>query len=174
MVDKVSKIYAVAIFEIATEEDKILSILELLDGMKELYETNIEFKEFMKNPLIKKEQKLDMIKKICSEAKDIEQEIMLYLVRKNRLDEISNIAYEYRELYYSKENIVGIKGIFSMELSVEQKAKLIEKLEKITNKKINFEQEIDPKLIGGGILKIGDKILDGSIRTQLAQMAKGE
>ena len=51
---------------------------------------------------------------------------------------------------------------------------LIEKLEKITNKKINFEQEIDPKLIGGGILKIGDKILDGSIRTQLAQMAKGE
>ena len=75
MVDKVSKIYAVAIFEIATEEDKILSILELLDGMKELYETNIEFKEFMKNPLIKKEQKLDMIKKICSEAKDIEQEI---------------------------------------------------------------------------------------------------
>ena len=174
MVDKVSKIYAVAIFEIATEEDKILSILELLDGMKELYETNIEFKEFMKNPLIKKEQKLDMIKKICFEAKDIEQEIMLYLVRKNRLDEISNIAYEYRELYYSKENIVGIKGIFSMELSVEQKAKLIEKLEKITNKKINFEQEIDPKLIGGGILKIGDKILDGSIRTQLAQMAKGE
>ena len=174
MVDKISKIYAVAIFEIATEEDKILSILELLDGMKELYETNIEFKEFMKNPLIKKEQKLDMIKKICSEAKDIEQEIMLYLVRKNRLDEISNIAYEYRELYYSKENIVGIKGIFSMELSVEQKAKLIEKLEKITNKKINFEQEIDPKLIGGGILKIGDKILDGSIRTQLAQMAKGE
>jgi F-type H+-transporting ATPase subunit delta len=174
MVDKVSKIYAVAIFEIAIEEDKILSILELLDGMKELYETNIEFKEFMKNPLIKKEQKLDMIKKICSEAKDIEQEIMLYLVRKNRLDEISNIAYEYRELYYSKENIVGIKGIFSMELSVEQKAKLIEKLEKITNKKINFEQEIDPKLIGGGILKIGDKILDGSIRTQLAQMAKGE
>ena len=174
MVDKISKIYAVAIFEIATEEDKILSILELLDGMKELYETNIEFKEFMKNPLIKKEQKLDMIKKICSEAQDIEQEIMLYLVRKNRLDEISNIAYEYRELYYSKENIVGIKGIFSMELSVEQKAKLIEKLEKITNKKINFEQEIDPKLIGGGILKIGDKILDGSIRTQLAQMAKGE
>ena len=174
MVDKVSKIYAVAFFDIALEEDNILGILQLLDDMKNLYETNIEFKEFMKSPIIKKDQKLDMIKKVCSSHQDIEQEIMLYLVKKNRLDEISNIAYEYRELYYSKENIIGIKGIFSVELTLEQKEKLIGKLEKITNKKINFEQEIDPALIGGGILKIGDKILDGSIRTQLAQMAKGE
>lgn len=174
MVDKVSRVYAVAFFEIATEEEKVLSVLELLDDMKKLYETNDEFKEFMRNPIIKKEQKLDMIKKVCFEAEEIEQEIILYLVKKNRLAEIANIAYDYRELYYTSENILGVEGSFSIELTEEQKEKLIKKLEKLTNKKINFEQKIDPTLIGGGVLRIGDKVLDGSIRTQLAQLAKGE
>ena len=67
-----------------------------------------------------------------------------------------NFAYSF---YYIEKNIIDVKGIFASDLSAEQKDALIKKLENSTKKNVNLEVEIDKSLIGGGILKIGDKVI---------------
>lgn len=101
---------------------------------------------------------------------EIDTNIALYLVTKGRFSEISGILEEYKSIYYKENNIIDVKGIFANEISEEQKLELTKKLEKTTKKKINLEVEIDSSLIGGGILKIGDKVVDGSIKAQIESM----
>lgn len=174
MVEKVGKRYADAIYDIAREMGIVLDVFALLKEVDTLYNKNPEFREFFQHPLVKKEDKLALIEKIFSEQKEIERNIVLYLVERGRVTEIKGILEEYKALYYNENGIVDVKATFASEITDEQRKKLIEKLEKNTNKKVNLDFIVDSSLIGGAILKIGDKIIDGSIKTQLSNMAKGK
>ena len=79
---------------------------------------------------------------------------------------------EYLKIYYAKNQILDVEATFAMELTEAQKAKLVANLEKSTKKKVNIKVNVDKSIIGGGILKIGDKIIDGTIKTQLSTLAK--
>ncbi|MGL6167023.1 MAG: ATP synthase F1 subunit delta, partial [Fusobacteriaceae bacterium] len=162
------------IYDIAREMEIVLDVFALLKEVDTLYNKNPEFREFFQHPLVKKEDKLALIEKIFSEKTEIEKNIVLYLVERGRIIEIKSILEEYKTLYYNENRIVDVKATFASEITDEQKKKLIEKIEKNTNKKVNLEFTIDTTLIGGAILKIGDKIIDGSIKTQLGNMAKGK
>lgn len=170
MVDKVGKRYAEAIYDIAQEEKKVKEIHNLLEELRELYYSNSEFKDFISHPLIKLDDKLKLVEKIVQEQDEIERNIALYLVTKGRIPDIKEIQEEYKILYYSANNILDVKSTFAKEPSELQKRNLIEKLEKKTSKKINLQVEIDNSIIGGAIIKIGDKIIDGSIKTQIQNM----
>lgn len=174
MVEKVGKRYADAIYDIAREMGIVLDVFSLLKEVDTLYNKNLEFREFFQHPLVKKEDKLALIEKIFSEQKEIEQNIVLYLVERGRISEIKSVLEEYKALYYEENGIIDVKATFANEITEEQLKKLVEKLEKNSNKKVNLEFAVDSSLIGGGILKIGDKIIDGSIKTQLNKMAKGK
>ena len=73
---------------------------------------------------------------------------------------------------YKEEGKLPVIAVFTKELSENQKNKLIEKLEKKYNKKIVLSLEVDESIIGGGILKIGNNVIDGSIKHQLEDMKR--
>ena len=172
MVDKVGQRYAQAIYEIAQDQKRVVEIYQLLQELNGLYYENRDFKEYLSHPLVKLDDKLSLIEKIMTEQEEIDKNISLYLVSKGRLGDIKDILEEYKKLYYIEKNIIDVKGIFASDLSAEQKDALIKKLENSTKKNVNLEVEIDKSLIGGGILKIVDKVIDGSIKSQLASMSK--
>ncbi|MFA6878472.1 MAG: ATP synthase F1 subunit delta, partial [Fusobacterium sp.] len=89
------------------------------------------------------------------------------ILSKGRIQNIKEIVTEYLKIYYLKNNILDVEAIFSKEISEAQKSKLIKNLKKRTKKTINLKVVIDKSIIGGGILKVGDKIIDGTIKTQL-------
>ena len=171
MVDKASKRYAEAIFDIATEEKIVLEMSETLKSTSDLFDTNIDFKNFFRHPLIKKEEKIAMIEKLFGDAKETCKNVLSYLIEKGRISQIKEICEEFKNLYYEANNIVDVIATFASEISEQQKAELITKLTNSTKKTINLEVVLDKSLIGGGMIKIGDKIIDGSLRAQLAQMA---
>lgn len=88
------------------------------------------------------------------------------------MENIRNIVAEYLKIYYEKNQILDVEATFAVEPSELQKQKLIEKLMKKTGKKINLEVKIDKAIIGGGIIKIGDQVTDGSIRKELNSLRK--
>ena len=73
------------------------------------------------------------------------------------------------KIYNENHNRLIVTAIFAKELTEEQKTRLIRKLEKIKNKKILLHVVVDKSIIAGGILKIGDEVIDGSIRTQIKE-----
>ena len=164
---QVGRRYSKAIFEIAEEKNQVKEIYEMLNSAMVLYRTDKEFKNFILNPLIDSEQKKSVLNKIFGKDNSDNLNILLYILDKGRMNCIKYIVAEYLKIYYRKNRILDVKATFTKELTDEQKKKLIDKLSQKTGKEINLEIKIDKDILGGGIIRIGDKIIDGSIRREL-------
>lgn len=169
---QVGRRYSKAIFEIAEEKNQVKEIYEMLNSAMVLYRTDKEFKNFILNPLIDIEQKKSVLNEIFGKDNSKNLNILLYILDKGRMNCIKYIVTEYLKIYYKKNRILNVKAIFTKELTDEQKKKLIDKLSQKTGKEINLEVKIDKDILGGGIIKIGDKIIDGSIRRELDNWRK--
>lgn len=169
---QVGRRYSKAIFEIAEEKNQVKEIYEMLNSAMVLYRTDKEFKNFILNPLIDSEQKKSVLNKIFGKDNSNNLNILLYILDKGRMNCIKYIVAEYLKIYYRKNRILDVKATFTKELTDEQKKKLIDKLSQKTGKEINLEIKIDKDILGGGIIKIGDKIIDGSIRRELDNWRK--
>lgn len=169
---QIGKRYAVAIYDIAEKSDKVKDLHSDLNTVMELYIRDEEFKNLVDHPLVKKEEKKKILSDVLKGMDEFGMNIVDYLVDKGRLSNIRSIVAEYVKVYYEKNQIVDVLATFALEPSEDQKSKLIEKLEKKTGKKVNLEVNIDTNIIAGGIIKIGDEIIDGSLRRQLDTLAK--
>jgi len=169
---QVGRRYSKAIFEIAEEKNQVKEIYEMLNSAMVLYRTDKEFKNFILNPLIDNEQKKSVLNEIFGKDNSENLNILLYILDKGRMNCIKYIVAEYLKIYYRKNRILDVKATFTKELTDEQKKKLIDKLSQKTGKEINLEIKIDKDILGGGIIKIGDKIIDGSIRRELDNWRK--
>ena len=169
---QVGRRYSKAIFEIAEEKNQVKEIYEMLNSAMVLYRTDKEFKNFILNPLIDNEQKKSVLNEIFGKDNSENLNILLYILDKGRMNCIKYIVAEYLKIYYRKNRILDVRATFTKELTDEQKKKLIDKLSQKTGKEINLEIKIDKDILGGGIIKIGDKIIDGSIRRELDNWRK--
>ena len=169
---QVGRRYSKAIFEIAEEKNQVKEIYEMLNSAMVLYRTDKEFKNFILNPLIDSEQKKSVLNKIFGKDNSDNLNILLYILDKGRMNCIKYIVAEYLKIYYRKNRILDVKATFTKELTDEQKKKLIDKLSQKTGKEINLEIKIDKNILGGGVIRIGDKIIDGSIRRELDNWRK--
>ena len=169
---QVGRRYSKAIFEIAEEKNQVKEIYEMLNSAMVLYRTDKEFKNFILNPLIDNEQKKSVLNEIFGKDNSENLNILLYILDKGRMNCIKYIVAEYLKIYYRKNRILDVKATFTKELTDEQKKKLIDKLSQKTGKEINLEIKNDKDILGGGIIKIGDKIIDGSIRRELDNWKK--
>ena len=164
---QVGRRYSKAIFEIAEEKNQVKEIYEMLNSAMVLYRTDKEFKNFILNPLIDNVQKKSVLNEIFGKDNSENLNILLYILDKGRMNCIKYIVAEYLKIYYKKNRILDVRATFTKELTDEQKKKLINKLSQKTGKEINLEIKIDKNILGGGIIRIGDKIIDGSIRREL-------
>ena len=164
---QVGRRYSKAIFDIAEEKNQVKEIYELLNSVMVLYRTDKEFKNFIRNPLISNEEKKLVLNEIFGKDNRDNLNILLYILDKGRINCIKYIVAEYLKIYYRKNRILDVRATFTKELTDEQKKRLIDKLSQKTGKEINLEIKIDKNILGGGVIRIGDKIIDGSIRREL-------
>lgn len=169
---QVGRRYAEAIYSIAESNDKVKDLNGDLNSVMELYIKDKEFKNLVDHPLVKNEEKKEFIGKVLKDMDSFTLEILNYLIDKQRLSNIRGIVAEFVKIYYEKNQMVDVEATFAISPSDEQRAKLTTKLEKRTGKKVNLEVKIDKSIIAGGIIKIGDEIIDGSIRRQLDTISK--
>lgn len=169
--NQIGKRYAEAIYEVAVQKNEVKSIYDVLNATMELYKTDVDFRNFITHPLIKESEKKETLKKIFSDSND-GVEILFYILEKGRIAQIREIVAEYVKLDYAKNQILDVEATFAVALSDEQKEKLSKNLENKTGKKIKLVVNVDKSLIGGGIIKIGDEVTDGSIRRQLETLTQ--
>lgn len=169
---KLARVYAQAIFDIGIENDQIFSILEMLDVLLNHIKSDEEFKNFLTYPIIDSSVKKKIINILYKDIKLELKDVLDYLVDKERLVYIEQIRNEYLKIYYEQHNQLIVTAIFPCKITKEQEERLIKKLEKMNKKKILLNTRIDESLIAGGIIKINDHVIDGSMKAQIEQFRK--
>lgn len=170
--EAIAKRYASAIYDIAESSDKIGEIREALNILAENYNEDEEFKVFLLDPSIKYDEKVEYLHKSFDFISEDAFKIINYLVKKGRVSLAEKIRDSYLKIYYEKNNKILVNATFTKELSDNQRETLMKKLEEKYKKKIVLNLSVDEELIGGGIIKIGNKVIDGSIKSQIENIKK--
>jgi len=170
--EAIAKRYASAIYDIAESSDKIGEIREALNILAENYNEDEEFKVFLLDSSIKYDEKVKYLHKSFNFISEDAFKIINYLVKKGRVSLAEKIRDSYLRIYYEKNNKILVNATFTKELSDNQRKALMKKLEEKYKKKIVLNLSVDEELIGGGIIKIGNKVIDGSIKSQIENIKK--
>ncbi len=167
-----AKRYAKALFAIGKEDGKYEAYNDALRGVAELFATVPEVQDALTNPLYP----LDVREKAMTAligamgADKIIGNFLTLLVQKKRTAIIPEIAEVFRVMVDEDKNISHGSVVSAVELSAELRSAIQDTLEKLTGKKVELTASVDPAIIGGMVAKVGDLVLDGSIRTQLASL----
>lgn len=165
-----AKRYAKALFAVSQEEGKSEAYREALGVLGDFLVQHPEAMDALTNLLYPMELREKVMKQLISELQaDAYMANFLNLVlQKKRAGILPEIASEFQSLVDADQNISRGKVITASEISGDLQAKVQTTLENITGKKVILSTEIDPAIIGGIIAKVGDLVMDGSIKTQLA------
>lgn len=160
--------YAKALFSLGKEGAKNENYSEALGAIADLYKEE-QVENALVNPLYPLDARQKIMAKIAElvKADTVLTNFLNLLVEKKRADILPDIAYEMQAMVDLEQNISHGSVISAIDLDESLKEKIQKSLEKITGKKVILEASVDPSIIGGVIAKVGDLVLDGSIRTQL-------
>jgi F-type H+-transporting ATPase subunit delta len=166
--------YAQALFEVASERGGADDIENDLEGIKKLLETNREFRDILYHPSITKTDKKDIINKTigrqCS-SKWVRN--LLYILIDKRREKILDFLPDvFKGVAGQIRGVVSVKVQTAFPLTGTRRVKLKENIEKLTKKKVELETEVNKEIIGGMIIRIENKIIDGSITNHLKNLKK--
>lgn len=165
--------YAIAMIELAEKHGLLDAVNADLYLIKETINSSAELQDFVEHPLISGEDKKDALHKIFSEAISVYSlNLIRLLADKNRLFILRFIAEYYNKLLCEKRNIDTAEVITAIEIDENTVNRVKDKLEKLFKKQIKVSPRVDKDIIAGMIVKIGDKIIDGSIKTKFENMKK--
>ena len=174
MAKLVSKTYGDALFAVALEENRMDEFFEAVKVVADILRTNEDFGKLMNHPKIMKEDKVKIVEDTFSGR--IPKEIvgvMTILVTKGRAEEMLSV-FDYFIDLVKEEKKIGIASVTTaVRLSDKQKAKVEQKLLD-TTKYETFEMNysVDASLIGGMVIRIGDRVVDSSIKTKLYELSR--
>ena len=169
---KVARRYAKALLIIGKEDDKAETYKEELNRFSDLITREKELEQAIANPLYDVGGRKKVLQAVIDKVNisKVMSSFLLLLFDKGRFGFLSDINEFYKNLADELKGIVRASLVSATELSSETVEKIRTTLSKKTGKDIILEVEQDPSLIGGIVSRIGDLVLDGSIKTQLLNM----
>ncbi len=165
--------YSRAIFEIAQEENKLEAYgKELATVRKELFQS-AEARGFFQNPQVEAKAKKELLTKCFKgELSETVMNFLLLLADKRRIGIFEAIEEDFRTLSNEAMGIVIADVTTARALGKSQQDKLTKKLATVTGKKVKLRLHEDERLIGGVVVKIGDKRIDGSVTGRLEKLRR--
>ena len=162
--------YAKAVFTVGTENGKFEAYNESLQAVAKLYENNPDVVDALTNPLYPMEIREKVMGGIVKsmDVDSVMSNFLNLLVEKKRVEILPEIAEGFNAMVDDAKNVSHGTVVSAIELSAELQAKIQSTLEKLTGKTVELTTSVDPTIIGGMVAKVGDLVLDGSIKTQLA------
>ena len=174
MAKLVSKTYGDALFELALEKNQMDSMLEEVKAVSFVLKENEDLTKLMNHPKVVKEEKIEIIENIFKGRVSMELVgLMRLIVEKGHFNEMDSVFVYFDERVKEYKNIGTAYVTSAVELKEEQKAALMKRLLD-TTKYVEFEMhfEVDASLIGGMTIRIGDRVVDSSIKNKLNDLTR--
>jgi F-type H+-transporting ATPase subunit delta len=165
--------YSVALFEAGKEQNRIDAYLEQIKGVSEALLEHKDFMKLLTHPNIDKKEKKNIIQETFKDR--VEEEViklLFLLIDHERINEIKHVYEDYKLLVYEYKGIKVAYVTTAVKMTDEEMIALREKLDKKYNVHTIIENTVDPSVIGGVYLRIGDEVIDGTIRGSLEKMRK--
>ena len=163
--------HAQAVFQIALEKKELESWQSDLNMIAEVL-GNPQLVAILENPKLQFNQKEKILQNILTGINPVAMNLVYFLVVKNRLRIVEDLVDEYRRLLNAHYGREMAEVITAIPLGDKEKERLQKKLATITQKEVVITTQVDPDIMGGLVAKVGDQVIDGSVRTRLKELRK--
>jgi|SRR5579884_3408628 len=169
---RVARSYADALLDAAESKGQAREVLEELSSLvHDVFRSAPDFEGFLASRAISRKRKAPVIRSaLQGRASDTLLNFMLVLNDKERLDLIRPILAAYRALYEEKTRHVRVRVRSAVPLPDDQRQRLEQELRAKFQKEPILETAVDPDLLGGLVVQVGDWVYDGSVRSRLAEI----
>ena len=168
----VSLQYANALADIAMEQGAVEPAARQLQEFSAAYMESPELQNYLDSPAISPENKRAVLEKIAARmgASKVVRNFLFVVSDHGRSRDFPQIADSFQDVVRERQGIADAKIFSAVRLSEGQKTELTQKLTQLTGKTVDPNYFIDPELLGGVLVRVGDTIYDGSLRNRLQQM----
>lgn len=168
---EISKEYAEALFALAREEGKEAEFLAALRAINDEFLAFPEYSALLSAPNIPAEERRGLMEQaFAASVPEYVLSCVELLMDKGRLNLLGECLKEYEKLYQALCAMSKARVVSAVALTEDEKKALIAKLEKMTRRQVEASYEIDAAILGGVIVHLDDKVLDGSVRHKLKEL----
>ena len=164
------RMYARALFEAAQDAGRLDVVHEQLGDFAAAIGEIPELRRVLENPELDPQEKAAVLGEILGDADELLRNFLLLVSEKGRAGEIEGIFSEFDALVAAENRRLTVELTTAYELSDDEAASIVEKIEKSSGRTVEATRSVDPDLIGGIVLQVGSHRLDASVRGRLARL----
>jgi ATP synthase F1 delta subunit len=170
--EEVAEVYARALFEVALDQDKLDELHEQLGQFADAVDQNRDLATFFFSPYFSTEEKKDALGRAVDGADPAFMNFLQALVERHRMPVIFRIRTRFEQLWQEERKLLPVQITSAITLDEAMVRGIGEQIGEQVRRRVELSSSVDPDLIGGVVLRVGNVVLDASIRNRLEQLRK--
>ncbi len=170
--EEIARVYADALFEAAEDKDSIDDVHEQLGQFADAMNESHDMRVFFFSPYFSSAEKREALSESISGANDELRNFLELLAEKHRMPAIFRIRARYDDLWAKANKRLEVTLTSAIELDDKVVKQVGSEIERQTERTIDLSNEVDPDILGGLILRVGNRVLDASLRSKLEKLRK--
>jgi F-type H+-transporting ATPase subunit delta len=170
--EKIAEVYSRALFDVARDHDVLDEVHEQLGQFADALNENHDLQVFFFSPYFSSQEKKEGIGKMIEGANEHFVRFLELLAERHRMPAIFRIRRDFDELYAEERKLLPVTITSAVELDDDTVNEIARKIEEQTGRKVELTRKVDPNVSGGLVMRVGNVVMDGSIRARLERLRK--
>ena len=170
--EEIAAVYARSLFEVASEQDKVDVIREQLGEFADALSESRDLQTFLFSPYFSTQEKEEGLDKALSGADQTFENFLRLLIEKHRMPVLFRIRSNYDRLWEDANQLLPVQVTSAVELDNDIVKQIGDRISEQTDRKVDLTTRVEPEILGGLVLQVGNSVLDASIRNRLDQLRK--
>ena len=170
--EEIAAVYARSLFEVAQEQNKLDTIREQLGAFADALNDNRELQVFFFSPYFSTTEKEDGLDRAVSDADPILVNFLKLLIENHRTPVIFRVRRVVDELWQEENKLLPVTVTSAVALDKATVSQIGDRIAEQTGRKVELSAVVEPEILGGLVVRVGNSILDASIRNRLEQLRK--
>jgi len=170
--DEIAQVYARSLFEVAQEQGKLDVVREELGQITEALEENAELRLFFYSPYFSTDEKREGLRSTVTDADPVMMNVLDILVENHRLPVLPRLRREYERRWREANNLLPVTVTSAVALDDAVVERIGDEIGRQTGRTVELTREVDPSIVGGFVVRVGNAILDASIKNRLDNLRK--
>ena len=170
--EEIASVYARSLFEVAQEQEKLDKVRDELGEFADAMNGSRELQVFLFSPYFSTKEKIEGLDKAVSGADETVVNFLKLLIEKHRMPAIFRVRAELDQLWEEENKLLPVQVTSAVELPKDTVKQIGDRIAEQTDRKVDLSSIVDPDILGGIIVRVGNSVLDASIRNRLENFRK--
>jgi F-type H+-transporting ATPase subunit delta len=170
--EEIAAVYARSLFEVASDQGRLDEVRSQLGEFADAMDASRELQTFFFSPYFSTQEKEDGLDRTVSGADEIVVNFLKLLIENHRMPVIFRVRRAYDELWEQENRLLPVQVTSAVELDRATVSQIGDRIAEQTGQKVDLSAVVEPEILGGIVVRVGNTVLDASIRNRLEQLRK--